>query len=406
MSILFCFLLVHCSNYSTGKQSEHTRFVDEIPQHIQEVKNVSVFPGDAKEANSIKLIPVQTYGETGEPYLAKIMNCIIDDKDRVIIWNLKVNNSTSAFPNRLYVYHADGKFHKQIGGPGKGPGEYGFITRVQARAGKVFVLDYTSQRLNVYTSNDYTLEKSTLVEKWAIRDHEAVRGMNFGGIKTRNDGNHLAIFTDRDSDSARMLVKYLLMDTDGNALNFEPLVFPPSLNVIKNNSPIPSSLLWMPFMGHTITTLADKDALYSAWTQDFLIKKYDAGGIYQSAIYYPVKGAPFNLGDYTENAGYNQRDVMNTLEIVNEELPDSKPVLSDLKVDDENRIWVAVPMGIQSETNEWWVLEETGELLAKVPLPSEQPIYDIKDGYLYSKKTSEETGAEYVVKYRIELTKR
>lgn len=37
-------------------------------------------------------------------------------------------------------------------------------------------------------------------------------------------------------------------------------------------------------------------------------------------------------------------------------------------------------------------------------LPHDQPIYDIKKGYLYSKKTNEETGTEFVVKYRIELT--
>lgn len=46
------------------------------------------------------------------------------------------------------------------------------------------------------------------------------------------------------------------------------------------------------------------------------------------------------------------------------------------------------------------------ELLAKLVLSKDQPIYDIKNGYLYSKKTNEETDAEYVVKYRIELTKK
>ncbi|MTI87891.1 MAG: hypothetical protein FH748_07985 [Balneolaceae bacterium] len=75
-------------------------------------------------------------------------------------------------------------------------------------------------------------------------------------------------------------------------------------------------------------------------------------------------------------------------------------------VDDENRMWVAVPMDVQNETYEWWILNPSGELLARLVLPEDQPIYDIKNGYLYSKKTNEETGAEYVVKYRIELTEK
>jgi len=72
-------------------------------------------------------------------------------------------------------------------------------------------------------------------------------------------------------------------------------------------------------------------------------------------------------------------------------------------VDDENRIWVAVPMGVKSEDYEWWVLKESGELLAKLQLPKAQPIFEVKNGYLYSKMVDETTGSEYAVKYRIEL---
>ena len=39
-------------------------------------------------------------------------------------------------------------------------------------------------------------------------------------------------------------------------------------------------------------------------------------------------------------------------------------------------------------------------------LPRDQPIYDIQNGYLYSEKVNEETGTEYVMKYRIAMTKR
>jgi hypothetical protein len=72
-------------------------------------------------------------------------------------------------------------------------------------------------------------------------------------------------------------------------------------------------------------------------------------------------------------------------------------------VDDEDRIWAAVHMGPHRENYEWWILAPSGKLLAKLQRPRKQRIFDIKNGYLYSKEIDEDTGGETVVKYRIEL---
>ncbi|MFD2532841.1 6-bladed beta-propeller [Gracilimonas halophila] len=247
LSIFLCFFLIQCSDSSKpeiavpAEQGEQTgktapgRILDEIPPHIQEVENLTIFPGDSAPLYSIELIPEQTFGETGEPYFVKISGSVVDDQERVIIWSVDSN-----YEQILYVYNADGSYHDQLGRRGRGPGEYETMVGLQAKAGKVFVLDYSSQRLNEYSTEDYSFHRSILIETWKI---------------------------------------------------------------------------------------------------------------------------------------------------------------------DENRIWVAVPVGTDSDTYEWWILQESGELLAKLKLPRDQPIYDIKDGHLYSKGTNEETGDEFVVKYRIELYK-
>lgn len=406
MGIALSFTFMQCSNNSTPERQDYIRTLDETPEHIQEVENLSVFPGDAEPAYSVELIPEQSFGETGEPHLTSILGAVIDDNGRLIILDQSKDSSAFPFLYNVHVFNSDGTYHTQIGEEGRGPGEYGVVLGVQAEAKKVFVFDYTSQRLNIYDTDDYSFERSTLIDRWSISGHEAARGLDPGYFEARSDGNFIIIFNERNLDTKRPVDTYLLMDTDGNALDFEPLEFPSSLNAVKGNSHTPSSLKPLPFMGKTITALSGEEALYSAWTQDFLIKKYDSEGNYQSAIYYPVAGSPFTLTEYTEQAEYNQRDVMNTLDEIDEELPESNPVIADMKIDDENRIWVAVPTGIQSETYEWWILKESGELLAKLMLPSDQSILDIKNGYLYSKKTNEETDTEFVVKYRIELTEK
>jgi len=405
LSLLLCFFLVQCSSNSTPPKQEYTRTLDEIPQHVQELANVSVFPGDAEPAYSIELIQVQPYGKTGEPYLTKIQDCVVDDKGRVIIYDSKPYSDAFPFLYKVHAYNADGTYHTQIGGQGRGPGEYGMILFLQAKAGKVYLYDYTGQRINVYTTDDYSFEQTSLIERWGIRDQEDLQGLKFGGFEARNDGNLLVLFYEFTMGTARSTGKYLLMDIDGNRLNFEPFPMRGNLKMgVQSTPPKPSTTL--PFMGKTVTALSGEDVMYSAWTQDFLIKTYDAGGTYHSAIYYPVQGSSFDLSDYTEEAGYDKSDVSSALDEVGEELPESNPVIADMEVDDKNRIWVAVPTGLQGDSYEWWILEESGQLLAKLMLPRHQPIYDIRNGYLYSKKTNEETGAEYAVKYRIELTEK
>lgn len=396
LSILLCFFLVTCSGNSTPKQPDHIRILGEIPQHIQEVENLTVFPGDSEPRYLIELIPEQTYGETGEPYLTNITYCVVDDHGRVIIWDISTN-----FVPFLYVYNPDGTYHTQIGGQGRGPGEFGFLTSLQANAGKVFIKDNTNQRLNIYNTEDYSFERSMLLEHLPIRDQDAVQGLELVIIMTRNDGNHLVNFYQRVSDTGWPINKYLLMGPDGNELNFEPIEFRSSF---KANGKIGASMP-MPFMGSTLTDISDEGALYSVWNHDFLIRKYDARGIYQSAIYYPVTGSPFDLSFHTATPFYDRGDVIRALDIHAQELPEANPIIDRLIIDDENRIWVALPIDPQSRMYEWWILAPSGELLAKMQRPRELWIYDIKDGYLYTKEIDEETDAEYVVKYRIELEK-
>jgi len=220
------------------------------------------------------------------------------------------------------------------------------------------------------------------------------------------DGNYLVTFVELPSITGRRANKYLLMDMGGDVLDVNPHTFSSVLSVRSNSTqPAPPSRP-LNFMGKTVRVLSDNDDMYSAWSKNFLIEKYNDKGTYQSAIYYPVKGSPFELEDYTEQASYDENDVTAALDEVGEELPEWNPVIAGMKVDDENRIWVAVPTGVQSDSYEWWILEESGQLLAKLTLPRDQPIYDIQNGYLYSEKVNEETGTEYVMKYRIAMTKR
>jgi len=360
---------------------------------------LSIFPVDFDAPYSIKLIDEGRFGENGEPFLVNVYSCVVDNQGRVI-----VRSANSNYEQQLFVFNSDGSFRSQLGRQGKGPGEYGIILGIYSKNNTIFVLDYTSQRLNEYSTLDYKFTRSILFEKW-----KAPNNFKFGSVEPRYDGNYHLTFSNLRSKIGTREIIQMVKDNEGKEVDFEPLGFPVGYKINPDDkSKLPTPTMPLTFLGTTRTALSREDQLFTNWSRVFLIKKYDSTGKYQSAIYYPILGIPFILEDYAESAVFSPdaHEIEKALSADGIDIPDRLPVIDRLLVDDENRIWVALPTSSSRNTYEWWILEENGELLAKLKLPEKRPIYDIKNGYLYSKKTNKETGAEYVIKYKIELTER
>lgn len=180
--ILFSLIVIQCTKSpisegaSEQSREQHVFILDAIPAHIEEIESLTVFPGDSEPKYSIDLIPKQTYGKTGEPYLTKIYRIVVDDQGRVIILDARQSDH-SAF---IHVYNDDGSYYTKLGGQGKGPGEYGHVFGLEAKASKIFVLDFTSQRLNEYSTKDYSLVRTIPLEQWKS-------GGESGYVEARND---------------------------------------------------------------------------------------------------------------------------------------------------------------------------------------------------------------------------
>ncbi|MCG2588217.1 6-bladed beta-propeller [Rhodohalobacter sp. WB101] len=404
MSILSCLYLIQCSNNSGSEKAEH----------IQELDSLTVYPADSEPAYEVDLVQEQSFGggnDPREPYLITITSCAVDDNDRVII-----RGQNNDFKTELHVYNPDGSYRMQIGRSGRGPGEYEFVSNnFQINAGRVFLQDQSTKRLSFFSADDYSFEKTTNLQDWNVRDLEAVRDMKLSDFRARSDGNLLAIFSGLPTGSGRTAnTKFMLVDTEGNVLNPEPLIELPSpfyiVNENRGNTLLPLRMQ-LSLMGRSLYVLSHDNAIYTvSQTEDFLIKKYDAEGIYQFAIYYPVMGPPFDVDSVRLPGGHSQLAIKNALEEADVEIPETAPVLHNMRIDDENRIWVTV--AVDTETSEWWMLGESGELLAKIIAPENEAICDIQNGYLYtksfdSKGSDDPEGWESkVVKYSINLTER
>ncbi len=422
-TLLYLFICISCTDsareyldkeqVNQNEWTEHISIINDIPPNIQEVENLTIFPGDSEPTHTIELIPEQVFGEDEESNLFWIHKSVEDDKGRLIIWGLDSNHGNSVF-----VYNADGTYRTQLGRQGRGPGEYGSIIDIYAKTERVFISDFTSMRLNEYSTYDYSIERSIKFEQWNIFDGLSFKRM----VIPRNDGNYFLVFSDESQKLGQLEVIYKVMDSEGNSVSAKPIVTPSGFAIeTESKSQIPKPSLPLEFMGSTVTDLSKDDVLYAASTNEFLVKKFDAHGVYQSAFYYPVAGPAFDLEKYLKDKPFapNARQIRSTINDMNEKLPKTFPIINQVIADDENRIWVPIPAGPERESYEWWVLRESGELVAKLLLPRIQQIYDIKNGYLYARKDNgkeygylysgdggDEADAEYVVKYRMEWTKR
>lgn len=195
--------------------------------------------------------------------------------------------------------------------------------------------------------------------------------------------------------------KYLYkIDSKGKLLN-------PELFEIKRHRiyetkgdpfPLPFAL---PVNRSSIISISEDGHIYTTWTEDFLIKIYDREGNYLKAIYYPYENAPAQLSDL--DIGEEQSPFLS-----DENVPDTWSAVQNMIVDDEYRIWVSTISKSDSTFN-WFVLNEGGKLIGKFERqgsrksinPGAPPMIKIKNGYFYEKEVNIRTGANRIVKYKI-----
>ncbi|MDR8393828.1 hypothetical protein NC796_21930 [Aliifodinibius sp. S!AR15-10] len=161
-------------------------------------------------------------------------------------------------------------------------------------------------------------------------------------------------------------------------------------------------------MNRPIVEPSGDDNIYLARTKHFLIEKLDPNGNYIRAFYYPVKRKKFSPQDaiqateekYVEYVSEWRVSVIKNAD--EENIPDKWPALNTMLIDDKNRIWASLIVN-NEEVYQWWVLENSGKLIVRFTWPRSRSIEVVKDGYLYAKKTDEETGLAKVVRYRIDM---
>jgi hypothetical protein len=379
-----------------------TSQVSELPEQFRNLENLSIHSANEEPEVAVSFQEEAVYGLSDEIFIGMIQDIAIGLSGRVFIADIQ-NRS-------IYVFEPEGKFTTQLGRGGKGPGEFGIIKSLQIRGDILYVFEPDRNQVSLFELDSLAFKRMTLLagnrgefgelDKSApwIRDLLIRSGQTYlAGFNIYPNPTEYKLWQNVDSK-----ILFYLLDDAGKISSkklfdvFSPHTFTGPLVVNINV-----------FFGSPIVVVSSQNKIYVSDASEFLIKVYHADGVYEHAFYYPNPNIPLTR-ESIENGGimnthFRPEFLLEHLESM--ELPRYWPVINDMIMDDENRLWIATTVGDMS-IFEWWVVEETGELITKFEWPRNEQIKVVKNGYMYTRKTEEETGLQTIVKYQVEMNEK
>ena len=375
-----------------------------IPTYINSLENVAVYSlkEQLASADTIELIREAVFESNEEVYLegGYINKMAIDDQGRVFI--VSSNPGTVL----IYVFGPNGEFITKFYREGRGRGESETIASIKIKEDKIYLLGSRLQKVLVYSAEDYSFIRDAVIRKDSVTDKK------FNLLRASD------IFVDPENE---VLLKMRSLSID------DPLDKGFYYNISERGQILPDEILsqkrydlnhykkeseerdyglrviTLPFHRSSLFMMSDSGYIYDAWTEDFLIKVYDSKGNYQRVIYYPYDNSGLNTEqlDIHESARKTFEDI---------EVPKVWPALHQMKIDDEERLWVATITDSDS-TYQWYVLNRNGEMMAQFEYPGNRSFHSpmlyspefpiIKNGYFYAPEKDEYGGSVRVIKYKI-----
>ncbi|MDR8393847.1 6-bladed beta-propeller [Aliifodinibius sp. S!AR15-10] len=366
----------------------------ELPKEVQEVKNLTVHAADTQPTFEITLEKVISFGSSDDVLIGRLGDVAVDDSGRVFIADVQ--------KQLINVFGPDGRFITQLGREGKGPSEFSYIKRLQVRNDHLYASDanFGIRKVGVFTLDTLAGHKTIILAR--NKGNYQSLNMTYPGIDrifVRNNGTYLAEFI---SDSAKPTRKWQNVEIRGLLYSLDRSGKIASDKLFEFKKEIRTYHLGLspiePFFGNALTALSSDNSIYWAGPDYFLIKEYSPEGAYRHAFYYPHKKISLTRESAIE-AGVPDLYIKNMRSM---DLPESWPVLRDMKIDDRDRLWVATTVK-NMKVHQWWVLKQDGQLIARFNWPRSKPIQVIKNGYLYTRETEEETGLEQIVRYRFKM---
>jgi len=395
-------------------------FQDEesIPVYLEGLQNVSVIQKNSSTESSINFnrdLVIDDSDATGSWYHSTSGGFAFGGGD--FFAGLEVDDTGNIFVGDNYekvihVFDSTGKYLQRLGGEGRGPGEFEGIFDIKIHSDQLFAFDYFQLRSTFFTLDSLDLTDVRNVYTNRTPDREELRGLPSRPVSLISDDLYIVNYLSEMRNAnygmeeynldQEIDVRYYVVDREGKIRSdmIDELKDMKNITAVVDGNHL-FNLSPVPFLHQPMITISNEGYIYTANSEDPLIKKHNENGDYIKAFYFPM-GKKLIDRDEIINM-FAQEDEVNTNLLLHAELPEKWPALSDIVTDDENRLWVSTIPGGEDSIHKWWVMQDTGELIATFKWPNSSSIEKIKNGYMYTRLTDEETGFQTVERYRVEM---
>ncbi|MCC5906908.1 MAG: 6-bladed beta-propeller [Balneolaceae bacterium] len=397
-------------------------FQDEesIPENLEDLHNLIVIQKNSSPQSSIKFIrdlviddknaTANWYTDTSSGFAFAgadwFAGLEIDDTGKIFVGN--------RFEKVIHVFDSTGKYLQKLGGEGRGPGEFNGILDIKIQSGQLLAFDSFQFRTTFFSLDSLDLTEVRNVYTNRTPDREELRGRPSHPVSLISDDLLIVGYlnemrnanygTEKYNLDQERSVRYYIVDREGKIRSemIEELKDLENITAVVDGNHL-FNIDALPFLQQPMITISNDGYIYTANSEDPLIKKHNVNGDYIKAFYIPMEKKTIDRDEITNL--FAEDDEVNSNLLLHAELPEKWPALSDMVTDDENRLWAATNPKSEKLIHEWWVLQDTGELIATFRWPGNRSIEKIKGGYVYTRETDKASGLQQIVRYRIEMEK-
>ena len=310
----------------------------------------------------------------------------------------------------IRMYDARGKFVRNVGRKGQGPGEYESLAGIQPLPdGRIAIWDNRNGRITLYTASGDL-----------AGSHPATSGLFADDLFHTDRTGHFYVraVLGRPVSGAQWNYGWLRLSPAGKLLDTIP---------IPAESSEPSFVLAgpsgfdRPFTRRTVTALSANGELIIGDNRrySFDVQRRGAPVLRIERPFTPIEIRGDERREWEAWAGTFERNARTNGRSASFPIPDTKPAYSELRTDSDGRIWVRRyvtaqsrpgperkpgddrPRRVWKEPPTFDVFEPQGRFLGTVSLPINSAFYDARDRNLWVTVRGE-SDEEYVVRYRID----
>ena len=305
---------------------------------------------------------------------------------RIVVADAKAKN--------LKILRPDGTLAQTLGHSGQGPGEFQRIASVQvARGDSIYA--YESRRFTVFApASPHEVVRTEALESGRLPSFRML--VTEIGL-TALYGTPMIAGRSLDSLPRAPWRRVDETGTPGDTLFTVRLRRMASVQI---GDEARFRMYPMPFERSMPVALGPDGRLYVGHTDSLHVSAYRRDGTSEVVASVPNASVPVQEADRDSAlAGIGSGELRSK---ITSALPETKPVLTDLVVADDGRLWVQRPAeGPNAETVPWWVLDPEAKTIRVARLPEDVDLEVVRNGMVYG-TTETEMGAPAVVRYRID----